>query len=210
MKTTIDNFLRVYQMANYFHISQKNKLAFSDYFYGEFYSFFNEYRFNEFYNAIKNFLTKKENQENKIKLNFDCGTLLSGFDKNKEKDNLGIILRKKQKYYLGILVKGYTSCFEDKNLPKEGTDYYEKMTYKLFPGAFKMIPKIAWAPTNQKLFNPSDQLKTLRQEYKEYQDAKKTQKNNKIQFSATKLAKLIEYYQKVLQLSGHQSEFNLQ
>lgn len=47
------------------------------------------------YNKVRNYVTKKLYSLEKVKLNFYKSTLLDGWDKNKEKDNLGIILKKR-------------------------------------------------------------------------------------------------------------------
>jgi len=75
----------------------------------------------KFYNAIRNYLTKKPWNKEKIKLNFQKSTLLHGWDKNKEKDNYGVILRKWNNerndydYFLAILRKPYHNILEDLN-----------------------------------------------------------------------------------------------
>lgn len=99
---------------------------------------------NSIYNMVRNYITKKPYDTNKIKLNFNCSTLLDGWDLNKEKNNLGIILKKNNKktnrydYFLGILKD--KNIFDNIDYVEE--DYFEKMEYKLFPGPNKMLPKM--------------------------------------------------------------------
>ena len=60
---------------------------------------------------------------------------------NKESDNTSVILRKDGMYYLAIMNKKHNKVFEINNILSEG-DCYEKMEYKLLPGANKMLPKV--------------------------------------------------------------------
>ncbi len=109
------------------------------------------------YNMVRNRMTKKPYSEEKIKLNFDNSTLLSGWDLNKESDNTCTILRKAGYYYLAIMDKRHNKVFETKNIVSEG-DCYEKMEYKLLPGANKMLPKVFFSKSRIGEFNPSTKL----------------------------------------------------
>lgn len=93
------------------------------------------------YNMVRNYMTQKPYSTKKIKLNFDNSTLLAGWDLNKEKDNTSVILRKDGLYYLAIMDKKHNKVFEPEEIKKDG-DCYEKMVYKLVPGASKMLPKL--------------------------------------------------------------------
>lgn len=108
------------------------------------------------YNMVRNYVTQKAYSEEKFKLNFSTPQLLSGWDQNKEKDCLGILLRKEGLYYLGIMDKKSNKSFDDE-LPSEGK-CYEKIDYKLLPGPNKMLPKVFFAKSNIEFFNPSEQL----------------------------------------------------
>lgn len=97
------------------------------------------------YNKIRNYLTKKPFDISKIKINFNCSTLLNGWDLDKEMTNLGVILRKlndetnRYNYYLGII--NDKKIFS--NLPETTNEnYYEKMEYKLLSKAYRMLPKL--------------------------------------------------------------------
>lgn len=105
---------------------------------------------------VRNYVTQKAYSEEKFKLNFSTPQLLSGWDQNKEKDCLGILLRKEGLYYLGIMDKKSNKSFDDE-LPSEGK-CYEKIDYKLLPGPNKMLPKVFFAKSNIEFFNPSEQL----------------------------------------------------
>ena len=108
------------------------------------------------YNKVRNFVTKKPGEGKKIKLNFDCPTLANGWDENKESANDAILLRKENKYYLGI--------FNPKDKPKFSKEEcsedncYEKMIYKLLPGPNKMLPKVFFSTKGQETFLPPKDL----------------------------------------------------
>lgn len=70
-------------------------------------------RVNALYNKVRNYATKKPYSLEKVKLNFNRSTLLDGWDRNKEKDNLGIILMKDNCYYLGIMNRKSNRVMED-------------------------------------------------------------------------------------------------
>lgn len=60
------------------------------------------------YDMIRNYVTKKpqdDAKENKLKLNFENGSLLGGFSDGQEKNKASVILKKDNEYYLGILNK---------------------------------------------------------------------------------------------------------
>ncbi|QFJ54394.1 type V CRISPR-associated protein Cas12a/Cpf1 [Pseudobutyrivibrio xylanivorans] len=109
------------------------------------------------YNMSRNYLTQKPFSTEKFKLNFNRATLLNGWDKNKETDNLGILLVKEGKYYLGIMNTKANKSFV--NPPKPKTDnVYHKVNYKLLPGPNKMLPKVFFAKSNLEYYKPSEDL----------------------------------------------------
>lgn len=80
------------------------------------------------YDLLRNYLTRKPEEdakENKLKLNFECSTLLTGWSDGQEKSKKSVILRNGERYFLGILKKSslfdtgkennlvYTDHFDD-------------------------------------------------------------------------------------------------
>lgn len=113
------------------------------------------------YNRARNLATKKPYSLEKFKLNFNCPTFLNGWDVNKEKDNLSVLFRKDGFYYLGIIdSKHKKDVFEKLNqeLPENTKEHYEKMEYKLLPGANKMLPKVFLSQKGIEEFHPSEDL----------------------------------------------------
>lgn len=141
------------------------------------------------YNKVRNYITSKPYSTQKFKFNFNTTTFLSGWDINKESDNLGVILRKinlktnDYSYYLGILHdKKIFKTESKKNVMTK--NYYEKMEYKLFPGANKQLPRI--------FISAKEYNEKLNQEFKDSYKAKKHTKDN---LDKEFLKEYIEYMQ---------------
>ena len=127
-------------------------------FYGEFAALWEELdKITPLYNMVRNYMTRKPYSTEKIKLNFENSTLMGGWDLNKEQANTTVILRKDGLYYLAIMNKKHNRVFDVKNMPDDG-DCYEKMEYKLLPGANKMLPKVFFSKSRIQEFAPSSQL----------------------------------------------------
>lgn len=103
------------------------------------------------YNLSRNYLTKKPSGENKVKINFDVPTLADGWSESKISDNRCILLRRNDKYYLGVInsKKAYTSIVENPD-DNSGKETYDRMVYNLFPDVAKMIPKCSISKKNVK------------------------------------------------------------
>ncbi len=151
IKEYSDNALNLYRMMKYFALEKDKKLLrdgslyeIDNAFYNPFDEYYNDYEIIKYYNQFRNFLTKKQFSQEKIKLNFDNGTLLDGWDKNKEPDNYGTLFRKNGKYYLGVMKKWKNHIFKtDKNIDfrENEENFYEKMEYKYAKDVSLWIPK---------------------------------------------------------------------
>ena len=109
------------------------------------------------YDKVRNRLTRKPYSTEKIKLNFDNAQLLNGWDMNKEPDCTSVLLRKDGQYYLAIMDKKSNHAFDIDELPCDG-ECYDKMDYKLLPGANKMLPKVFFSKSRIKEFAPSNEI----------------------------------------------------
>ncbi len=113
------------------------------------------------YNRVRNYLTQKPYQLEKFPLTFNNPTLCDGWDLNKEKDNLGILFKKEEAYYLGIMHKKHNKIFEKVILcaqKEQKENAYQKIEYKLLPGPNKMLPKVFFSKSRIAEFNPSEEL----------------------------------------------------
>ena len=127
-------------------------------FYGEFVPLWETLdQITPLYNMVRNRMTQKPYSNEKIKLNFDNSTLLAGWDLNKEADNTCTLLRKDDNYYLVIIDKRNNKVLKPENLVSEG-DCYEKMEYKLLPGANKMLSKVFFSKSRIDEFKPSESV----------------------------------------------------
>ena len=111
------------------------------------------------YNKVRNWLTRKPYSTKKIKLNFENSQLLGGWDMNKETDYASVLLRKGNLFYLVIMDKRHNHVFDIDKLPCDG-DCFEKIDYKLLPGANKMLPKVFFSKSRIEEFAPSPEIIT--------------------------------------------------
>lgn len=164
IKDYLDSYMHILHFIKPLFIDPIDKkeaeMPVKDAFYSEFDELFHELKsVVSLYNKTRDFVTQKPYSTERIKLNFENVSLLSGWDVNKETDNTSVIFRKDGLYYLGIMDKEHNSIFQ--NIPPASSgknDFYEKMYYKLLPGANKMLPKVIFSEKWIKHFNPSDKL----------------------------------------------------
>lgn len=113
-------------------------------FYGAINLYLNETKLNKYYNAFRNYLTKKTYSTNKIKLNFGNSSFLTSWSKNY--DNFGgVIFKKNNEYYLGIINgKGFTK-YEVEKLQKISTgsvDFGKKLVHEVQRISNKNPPRL--------------------------------------------------------------------
>lgn len=142
LKTYLDSAMDVLHFVKPLYVSADAVPEKDHVFYGSFSEIYEKMLpITSLYDMVRNFATKKPYSDEKIKLNFDCSTLLDGWDVNKEKDNLSVLFEKDGFYYLGIMAKSSNKLFENKSFDASG-DCYRKVQYKLLPGPNKMLPKV--------------------------------------------------------------------
>lgn len=153
----------------------------------EFYNIFSLYMdevnaFNNSYNLIRNYLTKKnEKDAKKIPISFNINGLMGGMSVSSEIRHRSFMLKKDGVYYLCIIPKGMTPR---KLKITEGADkngnYYEKLIYQIAKDAYMSLP----AKYFQKKCNVSEELQYIKDNklYTKEADDKKS------------MRKMIEYY----------------
>ena len=149
------------------------------------------------YNKVRNWLTRKPYSTKKIKLNFENAQLLGGWDMNKETDYASVLLRKDSCYYLAIMDKRHNHIFDVDKLPCS-EDCYEKIDYKLLPGANKMLPKVFFSKSRINEFAPSEDIQTA---YK-----KETHKKGK-NFNLADCHRLIDFFKQSISKHEDWSKF---
>jgi CRISPR-associated protein Cpf1 len=180
-------------------LGKGNESEKDNWFYGEFTPLWEALdQITPLYNMVRNRMTQKPYSEEKVKLNFDNSTLLAGWDLNKEADNTCTILRKDNNYYLAIMDKKNNKVFMQENIVETG-DCYEKMEYKLLPGANKMLPKVFFSKSRIGEFKPSD---VLMQNYE-----KETHKKGE-NFNIDDCHALIDFFKKSINIHEDWSKFD--
>ena len=155
IKSYMDSVQRLEKVFKIFSTTEENER--DSLFYGVFDTVYNVLRENiRLYNMIRNYATKAPYSTEKYKLNFNSPTLLNGWDKNKENTCLGMILRKNEKYYLGIMNANDKPKIKEDKIKTE--DSYEKMVYKYLPGPNKMLPKVFFSAKGLSTFGASDYI----------------------------------------------------
>jgi CRISPR-associated protein Cpf1 len=148
---------------------------------------------NVLYNQFRTYLTKKPYSTEKIKLNFDNSLLLSGWDENRIEANTSILFIKDEQYYLGILDKKYNKLFRE--IPASSSDkYYNKVNYKLLPGANKLLPKICFSEKHKLLFNPSEKIIAIRNHSTHTKNGQAQEGYQKESFHLDDCHEMIDYF----------------
>ena len=108
------------------------------------------------YNKTRNFVTKKLCDNKKIKLTFECVSLLNGWDVSKEYINNAFLFQdiNDNKYYLGIL----NSNKKKPHFSIQDNSKFIKFCMKHIPTPNKNLPHIVFCKKGIETFKPSDEL----------------------------------------------------
>ncbi|PIW95358.1 MAG: hypothetical protein COZ85_00360 [Candidatus Moranbacteria bacterium CG_4_8_14_3_um_filter_34_16] len=139
-----ESALSIYQMMKYFALESgekrnwnADKLEEDSAFYNPFIEYYENSHTWQYFNVFRNYLTQKPYKRDKIKLNFENGTLLDGWPDSPEGNTQykSFIFKNKNKYFLGIT--DYSRILDREKFPKIYNLYdksYEKMIYKQLDG----------------------------------------------------------------------------
>lgn len=140
IKNYLDACLQIVRFVKNFEVKNTEEVHCD----GEFYLALEEilYDFGDIvtvYNKVRNYVTRKPYQEEKMRLKFNNPTIAAGWSASKEQEYGSIILRRDGQYYLGI----FNPSDKPQIITEDGLteDYYEKMDYALFKDISKMLPK---------------------------------------------------------------------
>lgn len=217
IKNYADELLNLYRLSKYFSLEYKKNwnpddLGTDEYFYGRYYDKFLASSYEKIvqpYNRLRNYLTKKPWEKvQKWKLNFENPTLAAGWDKNKERDNTAVILRKDGKYFLGVMKKENNDIFMDKYKEKFAGNGFEKMVYKLLPGANKMLPKVFFSKSNIEYFAPSSEVLRIRNTASYSKNGKPQKGYTKEEFNLEDCHLLIDFFKDSLEKHWDWKFFN--
>jgi CRISPR-associated protein Cpf1 len=146
-----------------------------------------------YYNKVRNYLTRKPYSLEKIKLNFENSTLLDGWDVNKEEANTSILFVKDGLYYLGIMNKKHNKIL--RKIPNcNNNNFYQKINYKLLPGASKMLPKVFFSASNIAYYQPNDEILTIRNHGSHTKNGKPQEGFEKKDFNVSDCRKIIDFF----------------
>ena len=152
------------------------------------------------YNKARNYLTRKPYKTEKYKLNFENSTLLGGWDVNKEKANTSIILRKGNKYYLGVMNQKHKKLFDEKQIPNnKNKSPYQKMYYKLLPDPKKMLPKVFFSQEHIDYYNPSKKILDIRNHGSHSKSGKARPGFEKHEFQISDCHAMIDFFKSSLE-----------
>ena len=159
-------------------------------------------------NQTRNYLTKKPYSMEKYKLNFENSTLADGWDQNKEKANTCVLFKKDCQYFLGIMDmnKDSKKIFEG-NPPKDGK-CYQKMIYKLLPGASKMLPKVFFSQKNINNYAPSKEILDIRNHATHTKSGTPQTDFEKKEFDIQDMYKMIDFYKRSIAKHPDWKDFN--
>jgi len=204
----------IYLMMKYFSLEKGkervwNPEALDEDAIGGFYEKFKEYYENintwKYFNVFRNYLTKKPYNSEKIKLNFECSSLLSGWSKNY--DSYGaLIFEKNEKYYLGIIngtkftkdeIEQLYLDIRNNNISLRLVYNYQKPDFKNFPKLFIRSSGSNFAPAVKKYNLPIDSVLNI------YDKGLYKTSNKSSQNYHESLKKIIDYFK--LGINQHES-----
>jgi CRISPR-associated protein Cpf1 len=153
------------------------------------------------YNKTRNYLAKKPYSKEKIKINFSHGTLLDGWDVNKERNNLGTLFVRNGKYYLGIISRDHKKILDFSNakfayevLVDDDQNNYKKMFYKYLAGPNKMLPKVFFCKKNISFFAPSEDVLRIRNTSSFTKNGEAQKGFHKAEFNLDDCHTMIDFY----------------
>lgn len=161
------------------------------------------------YDKVRNYLTQKPYSVEKYKLNFENSTLLDGWDQNKETANTSILFKKNNHYFLGVMDKKHNKVFE--KLPKsELSNCYQKVVYKLLPGASKMLPKVFFSTKNIGFYAPDNEILRIRNHGTHTKNGEPQKGYEKLDFDLNDCRKIIDFFKRSIEKHKDWRNFGFQ
>lgn len=193
-----EGYLRLFQLTKYHSLEKKGEVdarPVENKFYDVLNEFWHENQIVTYHKAFQATLTKKPYSEDKIKLNFECGTLLGGWSSDYESYGT-LIFYRDNKYYLGIIkgtkfsnseVKTLYENIDVKNHAKRLLYITQKVDNKNPPRWFIRSKGTSYSPmVREGILNPKDILDI----YDNKLYSKTENKNTYREY----LPKLLDYY----------------
>lgn len=211
VKDYADAVLRIFQMTKYLWLpivgdeddkdhqrikAEIEALSKDQNFYNQVDDFIIGYEPYVYRSSFQEYLTRKPFSEDKFKINFENGSLLKGWDKDKINERLGIILTKEGQYFLGIIDKTYRHCLDNLTpFISDDSESYYLMQFKQLTGLYRQIPRMAFPKKKTPCIQTSPEVKRIKEEFDKFQEDKKGHLiSNKSRFDNHKLNILIDHY----------------
>lgn len=196
-------------MLKYFLAKKIEKAGIDTDFYNKLHEILEDYQIFEFYDAIRNFVTKKRESPDKMKLNFENSKLAKGWDVNSESNYWCVILRNKNgEEFLAIMSRGNNHVFK-KEIGKTKNELYcntsesnwKKMDYKQTGSIVTNLPRIFFSKKNAKQLGVTDEILAIYNAglFKKWEN-----------FSKEALHKIINFYKTWLKLYEKWKIYNFQ
>lgn len=176
-------------------------------FYGKFASLFDTlHQIDGIYNKTRNYLTKKPYSKDKIRLNFDTSTFLSGWAQDYTSKG-AIFVEKDGQYYLMVLDKKLSADDVTLLTTSETENMADRIVYKYQKSDNKNIPRLFIYSSAVKKYNlPLSDVKEI---YDNGWFKTEVRKTNPELYKKS-LVKLIDYYKFCLSVHDSFKDFNFQ
>jgi len=199
IKAFLDSLMEMQHFVKPLSLPADSPLERDEIFYSQFQPWFDQLQLLiPLYNKVRNYATQKPYSIEKFKLNFENSTFLAGWDVNKEKDNLAIILEKEGDYFLGVMDKKHNKIFREIPAPKS-IDVFKKVNYKLIPDPKKMLPKVFFSDKNIDFYAPSSEILKIRKHSSHTKNGSPQKSFEKSEFKVSDCHKMISFFKKSLQ-----------
>ena len=206
IKAFLDSIFDVFNFIKPFQVSAEDK---DGNFYSEFETIFERLeKIIPLYNKVRNYITQKPYSTEKFKLNFENSTLAKGWDLNKEKKNTTVLFKKHDLFYVGVMDKDHRKILENPPFSKENDSYYEKIVYKLLPGANKMLPKVFFSKKHLDYYSPSEEIIRIRNHSTYTKNGDPQEGYEKKDFILNDCHKMIDFFKKQIEKHPEWRNYN--
>lgn len=200
IKGFLDSLKELLHFVKPLSLPSDSTLEKDEVFYSQFQPWFDQLQLlPSLYNKVRDYASQKPYSIEKLKLNFENSTLLAGWDVNKEEDNTAILLEKEGDYFLGIMDKKYNKQFRDIPSAPKSSDVFQKINYKLLPGASKMLPKVFFSEKNIGFYAPTKEILRIRNQGSYTKNGNPQPGFKKSKFNISDCQKMISFFKESIQ-----------
>ncbi|PIR42294.1 hypothetical protein COV25_03855, partial [candidate division WWE3 bacterium CG10_big_fil_rev_8_21_14_0_10_35_32] len=211
-----EGYLPILQMTKYHSLEKKSEIVpgynTENKFYETLNDFWEDNPINQYRSAFEATLTQKPYSEDKIKLNFDCGSLLGGWSPTYEAYG-SLIFKKDNRFYLVLIkgtglsdeeMKGLYQSIDRKNSIERLIYNAQKLDFKNCPRWFINSIGDSKAPAVKKYNLP---VESIWEDYQIYRKLDKNGKDKYLEDNKNFRFRLIDYYKHCLPFHESLKEF---